>query len=550
MVDSKENSPAASTEYLELQSAALQRGGLFASFQRQTANEPKVRTVSTLQIVIIAASGGLGTGLLVGAADKLRVGGPLAVLIAYSVVGLLCICVLNSVGELSVAYTDLDGGFNEWYRKFLDDSVAFVLGWLYYLQWTIAISLELVTALMTIKYWNTSVDLNVFVAVFLVALCTVNFFGVRGYAEAEFVMNSIKLVMLTGFFIMGLCINLGASSSGFIGGQYWRDPGYITGFKGVVKCFLTAAFSMGGTEFVALSVSEFRNPRAALPMAIRLVFVRIIFFYTGTLAIVGLLVPYTLDRLLGLGVAYTSASPYVLAALLHGVLVVPHIINAVILVSVMLVATAAMYSLTRLLRLLAQQGYAPKWFDYTDRAGRPLRAWLVAVIASLLSFISTYEDQAAVFNWLLSIVALGLIFTWLGLCLCHLRWRAVLKHRGIPLSSLGFTAYTGVWGLYYALVVNGLILVGQFWVALFPAAEADASNFFQNYLAVPFMVLLYAGHKTYKRTWRHMYLTLDEIDLSGRTVYDDETLALDREEKAAKMQAAGWWRRPFIWFMG
>merc|ERR1711934_1225077 len=110
------------------------------------------------------------------------------------------------------------------------------------------ISLELVTVSMTIKFWNTSIDPNVFVAIFFVFIVVVNFYGVKGYADAEFFMNSIKLVMLAGFVIMGICIDLGASSSGFIGGQYWRDPGAFTSFKGLVKAFATASFSMGGTE--------------------------------------------------------------------------------------------------------------------------------------------------------------------------------------------------------------------------------------------------------------------------------------------------------------
>ncbi|OBA22686.1 hypothetical protein METBIDRAFT_75891 [Metschnikowia bicuspidata var. bicuspidata NRRL YB-4993] len=500
-------------------------------------------------LLVIALSSGLGTGLLVGAADKLRVGGPLALLLAYAIVGLMCICTMNSVGELTVAYTELEGGFNDWYRKFLDESVAFAFAWTYYFQWTVAISLELVTAAMIIKFWNTRINSDVFVAVFLVAIVAINFFGVRGYAHAELVMNLAKLLMLTGFVLMGLCIDLGASRSGFIGGLYWHDPGFFVSFKGFVQCFATASFSMGGTEFLALSVSDVRNPRRALPVAIRLVFVRIVFFYLGSLVFVGLLVPYDSLRLLGASALATSASPYVLAASLHGVPVVPHIINAVILNSVMSVATAAMYSLARLLRSLAQQGFAPRWLDYTDRAGRPLRAWLVSVVLSCLSFIATYENQAVVFNWLLSIVALALVYIWSGLCVCHLRWRAALRHQGIPLATLGFVSYTGEWGSYYSLLINFLILIGQFWVALFPGSTPDANSFFQNYLAIPFTLVLYLAHKTYAGTWRTPYIKIADIDLvTGRSVYDADVLALDREEKQQKLLSLRWFAKPFVWF--
>ncbi|WPK22831.1 hypothetical protein PUMCH_000048 [Australozyma saopauloensis] len=523
--------------------------GFWESFQRKEEAEIPRKDLKMSHLAVIALSSGLGTGLLVGSAAKLRMGGPLAVLIAYAIVGAMCICTMNSVGELSVAYTNLEGGFNDWYTKFLDDSIAFALGWNYWLQWTTTISLELVTAAMTIKFWNTSIDSDVFVAIFLIVIVAINFFGVKGYAQAEFFMNTLKLVMLTGFIIMGLCVDLGASQSGFIGGMYWRDPGAITNFKGLVKAFATASFSMGGTEFLALSVNEVRNPRRALPPAIRLVFVRIIFFYLGSLTFVGLLVPYNSDRLLGAHSSASAASPYVLAAQLHGVKVVPSIINAVILNSVTSVATASMYSSSRLLRSLAQQGFAPKWFDYTDKAGRPLRAWMVSCIGSCFAFIATFKHQDVVFNWLLSIVALSIVLIWPALCWCHLRWRAALKYNNIPLDTLGFVSYTGVFGSWYSIIVNILILVGQFWVALFPEADADVNNFFQNYACIPFTIVCYVGHKCWTRSWNKYYLRVDEIDImTDRTIYDAETIILDKQEKTQKVKSAKWWAKPWVWF--
>lgn len=518
------------------------------SFKRADSDVPETKNLKMSHLSVIALSSGLGTGLLVGSASKLVAGGPLGLLLAYAIVGVMCICTMNAVGELTMAYTGLQGGFNEWYRKFLDESMAFALGWNYWLQWVTTISLELVTAAITVEFWTTSINSDVFVTIFFVIICAINFFGVRGYGEAEFVMNSLKLLALTGFIIMSLCVDLGAGPQGFIGGKYWRDPGCFRSFKGFVKVFSTAAFSMGGTEFLALSVSEVQNPRRALPPTIRLVFVRVVFFYLGSLTFVGLLVPYNSSGLMGSGSA-TSASPYVLAAKLHGIKAVPHIMNAIILNSVTSVATAAMYSSSRLLRSLAHQGYAPKWFDYTDRAGRPLRAWLISVLAACFAFIATYPHQDTVFNWLLSIVALSIIFIWPSLCLCHLRWRAALKYNNISLDTLGFVSYFGEWGSYFSIVVNALILIGQFWVALFPEGTADVNNFFQNYAGVPFLLVCYLGHKTYLRTWNKFMLRVDEIDIAtGRTIYDAEELLLDREEKRQKVQAAPWWKKPVVWF--
>ncbi len=72
---------------------------------------------------------------------------------------------------------------------------------------------------------------------------------------------------------------------------------------------------------------------------------------------------------MGAGGSVTHASPYVLAASIHGVKFVPHIINAVILISVASVANSFVMLVQDWI-CLAQQGYAPK-FLAADREGRP-----------------------------------------------------------------------------------------------------------------------------------------------------------------------------------
>lgn len=243
-----------------------------------------------------------------------------------------------------------------------------------------------------------------------------------------------------------------------------------------------------------------------------------------------------------------NASPYVIAAQLHGVMVIPHIINAVILISVTSVAIAAMYSSPRLLQSLADQGLAPKYFNYVDKHGRPLRAWVLTIICTFFSYIAAFEHQDIVFNWLLSISGVSFVFVWMFICVCHLRFRAALKHRNIPLSSLAYVAPTGIIGSWLSIVVNFLMLVGQFWVALFPIGSdrADANNFFQNYLGVPVLFILYFAHKLWTKNWK-LYKRVDEIDLdTGMVYYDPEILELEKLEEQQRFKNANFLKKIYI----
>ena len=141
--------------------------------------------------------------------------------------------------------------------------------------------LELVAASITVSYWPGAKDISpaAFVVIFWFVIVAINFFGVKGYGEAEFVFSIIKIVAVIGFILLGIIIAAGGvpgSPQGYIGAHYWYDPGAFNhGFKGLCSVFVTAAFSFGGTELVGLTAAETENPRLSLPSAVKQVFWRI-----------------------------------------------------------------------------------------------------------------------------------------------------------------------------------------------------------------------------------------------------------------------------------
>ena len=73
-----------------------------------------------------------------------------------------------------------------------------------------------------------------------------------------------------------------------------------------------AAFSFIGTEIVAMTAGEAKNPRRNIPRAIQRVYIRILLFYIGGTLIIGLIVPSN-DPGLNLTDKNAAASPFVIA---------------------------------------------------------------------------------------------------------------------------------------------------------------------------------------------------------------------------------------------
>ncbi|ODV75632.1 amino acid permease [Cyberlindnera jadinii NRRL Y-1542] len=508
---------------------------------REARNEGEKlkKGINRRHMFLIAVATGIGTGLLVGSGSSLHNGGPAGLIIGIIVVGSMLIPVMEAAGEMAVTYADLTGGFNAYSSILVDSSLCFAVSWNYCIQWLCVMPLELVTASMTIKYWNETINPDAFIAIFYTVIVIANFIGSDGYAEFEFFLNTSKVLMILGFSI--LCVILicgGASSTGYIGAKYWHNPGaFANSFKGVCAVFVNAAFSLGCTEFLAFSAAEQPNPRRSIPSATKQVVYRIVFLFVIPLFLIGLLVPYNSPDLLGASGSQSHTSPFVIAV--SQVNVVPHIVNAVILLAVLSVGNSAMFCSSRTLQSLAEQGMAPSFFNYIDRTGRPIRCLIFSAVCGIFSFIAAYEKQEEVFDWLLAISGLSTILTWSTIVLCHIRFRKALAVQGFSTSELGYRSKTGVLGSWYAFTINVLILMAQFWIALFPIGEngkADAENFFQNYLGMVVAIVFYLIHKVYHKNWR-LFRSAEEIDLvRGRKIFDADVIAQENAEDAEQLR--------------
>ncbi|CAH6718811.1 amino-acid permease GAP3 [[Candida] jaroonii] len=472
-----------------------------------------VKGLKNRHLQMVALGGTLGTGLLIGSGSALRTGGPAALLIAWGLVGTMVFNTVHALGELCVAFP-VSGAFSSYATRFVDSSWGFAVGWNYALMWLIVLPLELVAAAISIEYWNSDINPVAWVAIFYILIVLINLFGVKGYGEAEFILSLIKIVAIIGFIILGVVLVCGGGpTKEFIGGKYYRDPGpFSNGFKGVCSCFVTASYSLAGTELVGLAASETENPSKTLPKAIRSVFWRVFIFFFSSLLIVGLLVPSNSPELFGSG---SAVSPFVIAINNAKIKVLPSIFNAVILISVTSVGNSAVYGCSRTIQSLGAQGLAPKFCAYVDKKGRPLGGLFMAAVFGLLCFLSAYKDQQTIFVWLLSISGLATIFSWLNIGLCHIRFRMAMRVQGRSLDTLVFKSMTGIWGSIYSIILLLLVLVLQFWVALFPIGgdgRPNAESFFQNYLGAVVILLFYAIHKIYTRNWR-LYISLKDIQI-------------------------------------
>lgn len=509
-----------------------------------TANSPLSRSLKSRHLQMIAIGGAIGTGLFIGSGQVLRNGGPASVLIAYSLIGMMIFCTVHALGELAITFP-VSGAFVTYNVRFVDPSWGFAMAWNYAMQWLVILPLELVAAAITVQFWDTKTNPAAYCAVFYALIIFINFFGVKGYGEAEFIFSSIKVLAVIGFIILGIVLVCGGGPvGGYIGGRYWHDPGaFNNGFKGLCSVFVSAAFAFAGTELVGLAAAETANPRKTMPGAIKQVFWRITLFYIVSLILVGLLVAYN-DPKLANSNNTAKFSPFVIAIENAGISGLPSVINVVIMIAVLSVGNSSVFGSSRTLAALAAAGMAPKCFNYIDKKGRPLFGIILQALFGLICFISASGKEGEAFTWMLALSGMSSLFTWGSICFSHIRFRAALKCQGRDTSELAFVSQAGLIGSWFGVILNILIIIAQFWVALWPiGGSPNALTFFEAYLSFPIIMVTYIAHKIWKRNWK-MYIRAKDIDIdTGRRELDLDLLKQELAEERAIIAAKPFYLR-------
>ncbi|WFD21405.1 hypothetical protein MEQU1_000054 [Malassezia equina] len=501
------------------------------------------RNLHNRHIQFIALGGGIGTGLFIGSGSELATGGPGSLIINFIIVGVMIMCVIFSLGELA-ATLPVSGAFSAYASRFVDPAWGFAMGWNYYLQWLIVMPLEFTAAAIVIQFWDPDqkVTPGVWVIIFFVVITVINLFGVRGYAEFEFFATALKVITVLGLIIVLICIDCGGTPSNkYLGTGTWYNPGaFNAGFKGFCSSFTGVAFAFAGTELVGLASAETAEPRKVLPKACQQVVIRIVLFYILSLLLVTFIVPYNDPRLTnGSGTYDPHTSPFVIALKIGQIKVLPHIVNAIIIVSTLSVANSSVYASSRTMLSLAEQGFAPSLFKYVDRAGRPLPAVILSLAFGLLAFLIYASNEGTIFGWLLSISGLSAVFAWGSICLCHIRFRGAWLHQGLSLRELPWTSPLGMVGAYTGLSLCVLVVIASFYASAFPIGEGEensndrANDFFNGMLSLVIVIVFGLAWKLIRRT-RFVRLSEMDIHTGRREAVSDEVLEQEQAEKRAK----------------
>ncbi|WP_183363809.1 amino acid permease [Saccharococcus caldoxylosilyticus] len=468
------------------------------------------RKLKTRHLTMISLGGTIGTGLFLASGGAVHAAGPGGALAAYIAIGIMVYFLMTSLAEMA-AYMPVSGSFSTYATKFVDPALGFALGWNYWYNWAITIAAELSAVTMIMKFWFPNSPSLLWSALCLAIMFLLNYLSVKGFGEAEYWFSIIKVATVIIFLIVSFLMIFGIMGGEAVGFKNFtiKDAPFHGGFMAMLGIFMAAGFSFQGTELLGVAAGETENPKESIPRAIRRVFWRILLFYVLAILAIGLLIPYTDDKLANDDV---SVSPFTLVFDKAGIAFAASVMNAVILTAVLSAGNSGMYASTRMLWDLAREGKAPKFLAKLDKRGVPVNALIVTSSLGTLAFLASFFGDGVVYTWLLNASGMSGFIAWLGIAISHYRFRKAYVAQGKSLDDLPYKAKWFPFGPIFAFVLCSIVILGQNYPA-FIGGTIDWYGVLVSYIGLPLFLIVWLGYKFAKKT---KVIPLHECDLEQK----------------------------------
>ncbi|HGF7488121.1 amino acid permease [Enterococcus faecium] len=403
------------------------------------------KQLSSRHITMLALGGAIGAGLFKGSGEAIGIAGP-SVLIAFLIGGLILYIVMKGLGKIVLSGGDTHHGLSGLIRPYLGAHSADFTDWVYWSMWIINIIAEAVAAASFLQLWFPHIPAWVFVFMLAVLTTIINLYSVRLFAETEYwlAFAKISVIILLIIFATYLVGQQMLGTGVFPTLQQLTDHGGFTphGMKGIISSLLVVIYSYGGSELIAITVSEADDPKRAIPKAIKGVMGRIISFYIIPLFL--LLILFTWNTLAG-----TNVSPFVMVFEKMNIPFAADIVNFVIVLALFSSINSGVYASSRILffRLKDRKGSSRK-LAVLNKHQVPQRAVLFCTSVLYLGVALSYFVGDKLFGYLAGSLSYTVLSIWIIISAASF----VLALRKGTLWDKGIS--------FFALAVLGLIFLG------------------------------------------------------------------------------------------
>ncbi|WP_114195505.1 D-serine/D-alanine/glycine transporter [Edaphovirga cremea] len=383
------------------------------------------RNLNNRHIQLIAIGGAIGTGLFMGSGKTISLAGP-SIIFVYMIIGFMLFFVMRAMGELLLSNLEYKS-FSDFAADLLGPWAGYFTGWTYWFCWVVTGIADVVAITAYAQFWFPGLSQWIASLLCVLVLLSLNLATVKMFGEMEFWFAMIKIVAIVALIAAGMVLVMISfeSPSGSVASfsNLWNNGGmFPKGIGGFFAGFQIAVFAFVGIELVGTTAAETKDPEKVLPRAINSIPIRIIMFYVFSLIMIMSVTPWSS--------VVADKSPFVELFVLVGLPAAASVINFVVLTSAASSANSGVFSTSRMLFGLAQEGNAPKSFGRLSRYAVPSTGLTFSCICLLGGVVLIYliPNVMTVFTLVTTVSAILFMFVWTIILCSYLVYRKQRPH--------------------------------------------------------------------------------------------------------------------------
>jgi len=333
---------------------------------------------------------------------------------------------MRAMGQLLLSNLNYKS-FSDFAGDLLGPWAGFFTGWTYWFCWIVTGIADVIAISGYFKYWWPGLAAWIPALLTIAALLLLNLPTVRAFGETEFWFALIKIIAIVSLIVVGIVMVVSGftAPNGATSGidNLWNDGGmFPTGFMGFVAGFQIAVFAFVGIELVGTTAAEAKDPEKNLPKAINSIPIRVLLFYVVALTVIIAVTPWREIS--------ADKSPFVAMFTLAGLGIAASVINFVVLTSAASSANSGIYSTSRMVFGLAQEGDAPRALGKLNSRKVPANALMFSCIFLLASLILLFSGDSVIeaFTVVTTISALLFMFVWTIILASYMVYRKRRPH--------------------------------------------------------------------------------------------------------------------------
>jgi L-asparagine transporter-like permease len=399
------------------------------------------------QLTLIGIGSIIGAGFFLGTGLSIQTAGP-SMLLAYLAGGVIAFLTFSALAEMSVNDPQ-PGSFRTYAGKAFGPGIGFVSGWMYWLAGVLIMSSEVTALAIFTKFWFPHVPLWVFSIVYAAAGLGINLLGVRNFGTIESFFAIVKLSTLIVFIVFGAMILTGVippSANLTINRPAFLLQGSVFfphGFIGLWSAMIFALFSYGGIEIMGVTANELKN-KNDVTKAGTVLLLALVFLYVTALFFVIIMADWSKIN--------ESESPFVTALSAFNLPYLSTIFNLIIISAAFSTMVGSLFSITRVMLSLANDGDAPRMFAQINKRGVPAKALFLGSSGLALCIVLSFLLPNTVYEYVTTAAGVMLIVNWVIIMSSQVKNHSNYIKSGDRLASqMPGTPYSSYFGI--ALIV-------------------------------------------------------------------------------------------------